>query len=388
MDGHCGHGQHAPTEKHYIHAPTIHSIIDATVMWRKLVSHRPPLPLPHGAAKLHMVGAHAVLVPVSFRAASLDHEGLFVAQPRLGAATASAADAAPVVPLEELSAISLTQEVLPLAQDQVGAVVLGLLLGAASAHVPPVLFWAEAPHDAAVVGHRDGATAGAAELGKGVRVFQACTPVTASWVLGAGRLPVSSDSADAATPRFVHELRAALLPTAADSARRWSHVRQLMVRRIGAIGAPRTGSAAPIPHISHQKPMARHQQQTTLAVYGVPTPSYDDTPSPSTPSTATSSTCHPLLLIQQQAELLQLHVLPDYLLLPELQLLEFLEVEVHLFAHYAGTVTSQALPLPGHALAFLAVVIQEAAQVPQLAVVLLELLIYVLIGTEGRNESK
>lgn len=309
-----------------------------------------------------------------------------------GAPTASTANAAPVVPLIELPAASLTQEVLPLAQEEIRAVVLGVLLWTSTAHVPPVFFRTEAPHDSTVVRHGYGATAGPAELGQGVRVLQACTPVAPSRVLGAGHLPVSSASAsystDAATPGLVHKLGAPLFPTTTDSTHPWSQVRLLLVRVIGAVSAPCAGGAAPISHVSHQEPMPGHQQQTILAVYGITAPSHAYSPSPSTSTTTTSSTYQPLLLIQQQAELLQLQVLPDYLLLSKLQLLEFLEVEGHLFTHDAGTVTSQALPLPGYTLAFLAVVVQEAAQVPQLTVVFLQLLINVLKGREGKNKRK
>lgn len=312
--------------------------------------------------------------------------------PGLGAPAANTANAAPVVPLIELPAASLTQEVLPLAQEEVRAVVLGVLLRTASAHVPPVFLRAEAPHGSAVVRHGYGAAAGPAELGQGVWVLQACTPVAPSRVLRAGHLPVysayASYSTDAAAPGFVHKLGAPFFPTATNPTHPWSQVRLLMLRVVGAVSAPCAGGAAPVPHVSHQEALPGHQQQTTLAGYGVAAPSQPYTPSPSTSSTPTSSTYHPFLLVQQQAELLQLQVLPDYLLLSELQLLEFLEVEGHLFAHDAGTVPSQALPLPGYTLAFLAVVVQEAAQVPQLTVVLLQLLINILRGGEGKCKRK
>ncbi|KAF3843980.1 hypothetical protein F7725_016028 [Dissostichus mawsoni] len=51
---------------------------NAPMVWRQLVSSRPPLPVSHRAAELHMVGAQTVLVPMSFRAAPLDHASLFV----------------------------------------------------------------------------------------------------------------------------------------------------------------------------------------------------------------------------------------------------------------------------------------------------------------------
>lgn len=172
-----------------------------------------------------MVRAHTVLVPMSFRASPLDHAALFMVLtgpqmclPVLRAPTARTANAAPVVPLKELPTASLTQEVLPLPQEEVRAVVLGVLLRTTSAHVPPVFFWAKAPHNSTVVRHRYGATAGPAELGEGVWILQAGAPVASSWVLRTGHLPVSSSySTDAATPRFMHELWTAFLPTAADS---------------------------------------------------------------------------------------------------------------------------------------------------------------------------
>lgn len=154
-----------------------------------------------------------------------------------------------------------------------------------------------------------------------------------------------------------------------------------MVRVIRAVSAPCTGGAAPIAHISHEQPMPRNQKQTVLAVYGVTAASHAYTAS------ATTSTSHALLLIQQQAQLLQLHVFTDHLLLSDLEFLELLEVESDLFAHDAGAVTSQTLPLPGHPLAFLAVIIQKAAKVAQLPVVFVKLLIYVLKGTERTRQD-
>lgn len=177
----------------------------------------------------------------------------------------------------------------------------------------------------------------------------------------------ASHCTDAATPWFVHKVKAALFPS--DST--WSQVGLLVVRVVGAVSAPRTGGAAPIAHISHEQPMPGNQQQTVLAVYGVTAASHAH-------AATSASASHPLLLIQQQAELLQLHVLTDHLLLSDLQLLELLEVESDLLAHDAGAVAAQTLPLPGHPLAFLAVIIQEAAEVTQLTVVFMKLLIYVL----------
>lgn len=326
-----------------------------------------------------MVGAHVVLVPVSFRAAPLDQTALFMVfcvpqmgQPGFWAQTAGTADAAPGVPLKELSAVSLTQQVLPLAQQQIGAVVLELLLVDPSTDVPPVFFRTKAPHDATVVRHRYGSAARPAELGQSVRVLQARASMAPGRMFGTRDVLVSSYRTDAATPRFVHKFKAALF--SADST--WSQVRLLMVRVIRAVGAPRTGGAAPIAHISHEQPMPGNHQQTVLAVYGVTAASH----ACAAPAYASATPSHALFLIQQQAELLQLHVFPDHLLLSDLQLLELLEVESDLFAHDAGAVTSQSLPLPGHPLAFLAVIIQEAAKVPQLTVVFMKLLINVLKG--------
>lgn len=162
-----------------------------------------------------------------------------------------------------------------------------------------------------------------------------------------------------------------------------------MVEVVGAVGAPRAGGAAPVPHIPHQEPRPGYQQQTALAVYGVPAPSsypYAPSTTTSTSSPTTASSHSPLLLIQEQAELLELQVLADHFLLPQLQLLELLQVEGDLLAHDAGTVAAQTLPLPGHALALLAVVVQEAAQVPQLPIILLELLVNVLGTREGERD--
>lgn len=263
---------------------------------------------------------------------------------------------------------------LPLTQQEVGAVVLELLLVDSSADVPPVFFRAKAPHDSTVVRHRYGSAARPAELGQSVRILEAGTSMAPSRMLGTRDVLVRSSPAshctDAATPRFVHEFKAALFPS--DST--WSQVGLLMVRVIRAVSAPRTGGAAPVAHISHEQPVPRNQQQTVLAVYGVTAASHAH----ATPA----STSHTLLLIQQQAELLQLHVFTNHLLLSDLQFLQLLEVESDLFAHDAGAVAAQTLPLPGHPLAFLAVIIQKAAEVTQLTVVFMKLLIYVLRGTE------
>lgn len=130
------------------------------MMRRELVSCRPPLSVSYRASKLDMVGAHVVLVSLRFGAAPLDQTALLVVlcvpqvcQPGFWAQTPGTADAAPVVPLKELSAVPLTHEVLPLAQQEVRAVVLELLLVDSSTDVPPVFFRAEAPHDSTVVRH-------------------------------------------------------------------------------------------------------------------------------------------------------------------------------------------------------------------------------------------
>lgn len=368
-------------------ARTIHPIVDAAMMRRELISSRPPLSVSYRASKLDVVRAHVVLVSLRFGAAPLDQTALFVVlrvpqmcQPGFWAQTPGAADAAPVVPLKELSAVSLAHEVLPLTQQEVGAVVLELLLVDSSADVPPVFFRAKAPHDPTVVRHRYGTAARPAELGQSVRILEAGAAMAPGRMLGTRDVLVRSSPAshctDAATPWFVHKLKAALFPS--DST--WGQVGLLMVRVIGAVSAPRTGGAAPIAHVSHEQPVPRNQQQTVLAVYGVTAASHAH-------AHAASSTSHTLLLIQQQAELLQLHVFTDHLLLSDLQLLELLEVESDLFAHDAGAVAAQTLPLPGHPLAFLAVIIQEAAEVPQLTVVFMKLLVYVLKRHRKDNDS-
>lgn len=170
---------------------TIHSIVDAAMMRRELISSRPPLSVSYRAAKLHMVGAHVVLVSLRFRAAPLDQTALFMllcvpqmCQPGFWTQTPCTADAAPVVPLKELSAISLTREVLPLAQQEIGAVVLELLLVDPSAYVPTVFFRTKAPHGSAVVRHRYGSAARPTELRQRVRVLEARTSMAPSRMLG------------------------------------------------------------------------------------------------------------------------------------------------------------------------------------------------------------
>lgn len=107
-----------------------------------------------------------------------------------------------------------------------------------------------------------------------------------------------------------------------------------------------------------------------------------------TSTSSPSSHSHSPLLLQHEAHLLELHVLPDDLHLPLLQFLQLLQVDGHLLSHQACTVAAQALPLPRHPLPLLPVVIQEAAQVPQLLVVLLQFLVHVLVYTDThRNRN-
>lgn len=130
---------------------------------------------------------------------------------------------------------------------------------------------------------------------------------------------------------------------------------------VWAVSAARAGGAAAIPHISDVGAGGRQLAQADLAVDGAPA--------------ACSST---LLLIQQHTQLLQLQVLLNHFFLPHFQLFQLLQVQGHLLVHDAGAVPAQALPLAGHPLALLPVVIQEAAQVPQLLVIFLQLLVDVL----------
>lgn len=242
-----------------------------------------------------------------------------------GAPTACAADAAPVVPLKQLPAPSLAQEVMPLAQEEVRAVVLGVGLWTMLTQVPPILFWTEAPEGSTVIRNGYRTTAGSAELRQGVRVLQACTPVASSWEIRTGHLPVTASyCTDAATPGFVDKLRTTFISSNANSTHSCRQVRLLMMGVIGAVGAPGTGRAAPVPHVSHQEPLSGHQQQTVLAVNGTAASSHPCVPYSSVSSTPTTSSHHSLLLIQQQTEFLQLLVLTNYLLLSELQLFEFL----------------------------------------------------------------
>lgn len=200
--------------------------------------------------------------------------------PGFWAPTAGAADAAPLMPLIKLPAASLANIMLPLAQKEVRAVVFGMLFRATLAYAPCVFFWAQAPHNSTVVGNRYGAAAGPAELGQRVRVLEAGAAVASGRVHRTGALPVSStsssNSSDAATPGFVHKLRAAFVSNADSTS--CSKVSLLVVRVIGAVSTSSARSAAPVPYVSHQEPLSRHQKQTILAVYGIAAPPHSCVP--------------------------------------------------------------------------------------------------------------
>ena len=129
---------------------------------------------------------------------------------------------------------------------------------------------------------------------------------------------------------------------------------------VWAPGAPRAGRAAPVPHVPDGTGAPVQVGQTGLAVYGAPGPG-------SVP-----------LLVQHEDDLLQLGVLPQHGVLVGLQLLQLHHVGAHLLPHGGGGVAAEALPLPGQLLALLPVVVQEAAELPQLVVVVLQLLVDLL----------
>lgn len=132
---------------------------------------------------------------------------------------------------------------------------------------------------------------------------------------------------------------------------------------VGAVGAAGAGGAAAITHVAHAGCGGGGElAQAGLAVDGA----------------AAARAARALLLVQQHAQLLELHVLLHHFLLLHLQLLKLLQVQGHFLVHHPCGEAAQSLPLPGHPLAFLPVVIQETAEVPQLLVVLLEFLVDIL----------
>ena len=81
------------------------------------------------------------------------------------------------------------------------------------------------------------------------------------------------------------------------------------------------------------------------------------------------------LLLQHQAQLLQVQVLLHQAVLHALQVGELLQVTAQVLPHHLGGVVPEQLPLPGQLLHLEPVVVQEAAQVPQLHVLLLQPLV-------------
>lgn len=145
---------------------------------------------------------------------------------------------------------------------------------------------------------------------------------------------------------------------------------------IRAIRTAHTGGAAPIANVPQQArcwDASTQLRRAALTVYGAPAAGA------SVPAHASSPSSHGPLLLQHETHLLELQVLPDDLHLPLLQLLQLLQIDGHLLPHQASAVAAQTLPLPRHPLPLLSVVIQEAAQVPQLLVVLLEFLVHILV---------
>lgn len=81
------------------------------------------------------------------------------------------------------------------------------------------------------------------------------------------------------------------------------------------------------------------------------------------------------LLLQHQTQLLQVDVLLHQAVLHALQVGELLQVPAQVLPHHFGGVVAEQLPFPGQLLHFEPVVVQEAAQVPQLHVLLLQPLV-------------
>ncbi len=129
---------------------------------------------------------------------------------------------------------------------------------------------------------------------------------------------------------------------------------------VGAASATCAGRATPVSDVPDRAGATVQVGQTGLTVYGAPGP------------------CPVPLLIQHEDDLLQLGVLPQHGVLVGLQLLQLHHVGAHLLPHGAGGVAAEALPLPGQLLALLSVVVQEAAELPELVVVVLQLLVDLL----------
>lgn len=84
------------------------------------------------------------------------------------------------------------------------------------------------------------------------------------------------------------------------------------------------------------------------------------------------------LLVQIEAELLELEVVLYEFLLLVVQLSELVLVGRDLLSHHAGRVATETLPLPGELATLLTVVVQKAAEVAQLLVVVAETLVSLL----------
>ena len=81
------------------------------------------------------------------------------------------------------------------------------------------------------------------------------------------------------------------------------------------------------------------------------------------------------LFVQVKAELLQLEVILDKLLLLVVELSEFVLVSGDLLAHDARRVAAEPLPLARELAALLTIVVQETAEVAELLVVVAQTLV-------------
>lgn len=93
------------------------------------------------------------------------------------------------------------------------------------------------------------------------------------------------------------------------------------------------------------------------------------------------------LLVHVQAQLLQLQIVADQLLLFVVQLAQFALVRGHLLAHHARRVPAEALPFARQLAALLAIVVQEAAQIAQLLVVVAQPLVGLLQAAQLRQHG-
>lgn len=127
-----------------------------------------------------------------------------------------------------------------------------------------------------------------------------------------------------------------------------------VVQVVWAVGAAGTGGAAAVANVPQQaRRRCRGVRQAALAVDGVPAarrarPSSTQQASllsPQASPNTTTSTATSFLLVQHEAELLELQILLDHLLLSLLQFLQLLQVECYLLAHDAGAVAAKSLPL-------------------------------------------